>query len=121
MKQTAVVIDDSPDMGPQLAGILRRLGVTVLAVCENIPQGLKALRTHRPTIATVDIQMPGGNGLDLVRQATAENLPIKLVVCSGTATRNTKAMATAAGAVAFIVKPFDHVLISRDLAKVLDG
>jgi CheY-like chemotaxis protein len=118
--KTAVVIDDSPDMGPQLAGILRRLGIDVVAVCENGLQGLAALRRFRPTIATVDNNMPGLDGLAVVARAVAENIPTKLVLCTGASNKNGKTLAAEAGVTAFIGKPFDQVLIARELALILD-
>lgn len=121
MNGTAVVVDDSPEMGHSLAAILNRLGLRVVAVCESGSGGLQALRAHRPTIATIDIQMPGVNGLDVVRTAIAEEIPTKLVVCSGTAQRHVKDQARDAGALAFVTKPYDQVLVQRDLAKLLEG
>lgn len=120
MNGTAVVVDDSPEMGQQLAAILSRLGVRVVAVCESGSAGLAALRAHRPTIATIDNQMPGMQGLDVIRAAVAEEIPTKLVLCTGTAQKHVKDQAHEAGAIAFIVKPYDQVLVQRDLAKLLE-
>jgi CheY-like chemotaxis protein len=121
MNMTAVVIDDDPQLGPQIAGILRRLGVKVLEVCETGDEGLKALRRHRPTLATIDNQLPGISGVEIVAKAIAERLPTKLVVCSGTAQKHLKDAALAAGACAFIAKPYDQVLIGRELKTILEG
>jgi DNA-binding response OmpR family regulator len=93
-----------------------------VAVCETGKAGIAALRAHRPTIATIDIQMPGDvNGFGVVKAAVAANLPSKLVMCSGTVNRNSRAMAIDAGADAFIAKPYDQVLVARELAGILSG
>lgn len=119
--KTAVVIDDSPEMGVQIAGILRRMGLSVLATCETGLDGYRALIRHRPTIATVDMQMPGMDGYDVIRAAKKANLLTALVACSGTSQLHAKDRAAAAGACAFIVKPYDQVLVARELAQILDG
>lgn len=121
MTGTAVVIDDSPDMAWQLAGILGRLGLRVVSVCENGAQGLAAIRQHRPTIATIDNQLPGLDGLSIVRNARAGQIASKLVLCTGTAQQHMKDQAAAAGADLFITKPYDQVLVERDLKKLLGG
>jgi len=116
---TAIVIDDTPEAGQQLAGILTRLGLSVVGVYENGIAGLQAIVIAKPTIATVDIQMPGIAGLDLVAQARRRGVTSKLVICSGTKQHQVKAQALAAGADAFIVKPYDQVLVGRDLKALI--
>lgn len=121
MTGTAVVIDDSPDMAYQLAAIIGRLGLRVVAVCENGPQGLTALRRHKPTLATIDNQLPGMSGIEIVRAACAESLAGKVVLCTGTAQRHMQDQARAAGAHLFITKPYDQVLVERALKNLLGG
>ncbi len=116
---TAVVIDDNLTERGQIAGILARLGVHVVAQCGRGDEGLAALRKHRPTIATVDKQVPMMDGIDIIRAAVAENLPTKLVMCSGSAQKAAKDLALASGATMFIAKPYDEVLLGRDLAKLI--
>lgn len=121
MTGTAVVIDDQPEAGGQVAGILTRLGIRVVAVCEHGLAGLQAILVSQPTIATIDIQMPGINGLEIVAAARARGVTAKLAVCSGTKQRQVQEQAYAAGADLFIVKPYDQVLIARDLRTLLGG
>jgi two-component system LytT family response regulator len=116
---TAVVVDDSPLEGKVLAQILRRMGVDVLKICEHGASGLESIRSLRPSLATIDNQMPGINGLEIVKALSAEKIPTKLVMCSGTVA--IQAAALAAGAVAFIPKPYDNIIVKRTLANHLTG
>lgn len=119
MTTTAVVVDDSTDMRDELAGILIRMGINLVAVCENGPQGLAAIIKHKPDLATIDIQMPGLNGIDVVKQAREKSPATAFVMCSGTVMKTVRDDAKAAGAVAFIRKPYDQILASRELKALL--
>ena len=40
--------------------------VSILADCENLPEGVKAIRKHKPDVVFLDIEMPGHSGLELL-------------------------------------------------------
>ena len=119
MQTTAVVVDDSLDMRDEMAGILTRMKIKLAAVCEGGSQGLAAIAKYKPTIATIDIQLPGINGIDLVRKARALSPDTIYVMCSGTVMKTVRDDATSAGAVAFIRKPYDQILAARELTGIL--
>ncbi len=119
MPITAVVIDDSLDMRDEMAGILTRMGVKLLAVCEAGKEGLAAIIKHKPTLAMVDIQLPDIVGIEIVRQAREKCPATTFVMCSGTVMKTVREDATSAGAAAFIRKPYDQVLAARELKAIL--
>ena len=51
-----------------MAELLSQLdGVAVVGQAEDAPSAQKGIQTTNPDVAIVDIQMPGGNGIDVVR------------------------------------------------------
>lgn len=38
----------------------------IVAECENLPEGFKAIRKHNPDLILLDIEMPGHSGLELL-------------------------------------------------------
>ncbi|WP_431801882.1 response regulator transcription factor [Microbacterium sp. bgisy203] len=64
---TAVVIDDDPDVRDLLVQVFSSAGFTAVAV-DNGLDGVNAVVTHRPTITTLDVNMPGIDGFETARR-----------------------------------------------------
>ena len=64
----AIIIDDEKRARISLALLLQEFcpDVEVVAECENLPEGVKAIRKHNPDLVLLDIEMPGHSGLELV-------------------------------------------------------
>ena len=63
----AIIIDDEKRARISLALLLQEFcpDVEVVAECENLPEGVKAIRKHNPDLVLLDIEMPGHSGLEL--------------------------------------------------------
>jgi len=64
----AVVCDDSPFMRRLLADALRRCGVEILAEACDGAEALELCARLRPDVMTLDLQMPGLSGIDVLRR-----------------------------------------------------
>jgi two-component system LytT family response regulator len=67
----AVIIDDEKDSRQILARYLEKYcpDVTVCGFGESVSTGLEAIKKHQPDIVFLDIEMPYGNGFDLLDKA----------------------------------------------------
>jgi two-component system LytT family response regulator len=65
----AVIVDDEKDSRQILANYLAKYcpDVTVAGFGESVATGLEQIRTHHPDIVFLDIEMPYGNGFDLLQ------------------------------------------------------
>lgn len=103
---TVLVTDDSPAMRTLLAAILTARGHQVV-LAEDTPCALNLLCALRPDVILTDYNMPGANGVDLVRWVRAQGrldaVPV-FVVSSETAPESRSRMA-AAGANGWLTKP----------------
>lgn len=67
----AVIIDDEKDSREILATYLKKYCPEV-AICgfgESVDTGLDAIKKHEPDVVFLDIEMPYGNGFDLLEKA----------------------------------------------------
>lgn len=64
----AIIIDDEKRARLSLSLLLEEYcpDVNVIATCENLPEGVKAIRKHKPNLVLLDIEMPGHSGLELL-------------------------------------------------------
>ena len=64
----AIIIDDEKRARISLSYILQEYcpNVTIVAECENLAEGVKAIRKNQPNIVLLDIEMPGHSGLELL-------------------------------------------------------
>jgi two-component system, LytTR family, response regulator len=64
----AIIIDDEKRARVSLALLIQEYcpNVEIVAECENLPEGVKAIRKHNPDLVLLDIEMPGHSGLELL-------------------------------------------------------
>src|SRR5262249_23620202 len=100
-----LVVDDSPTILALHRSILKNAGYSVLAA-ENGQSAWKAMQSSGVHLLLTDIEMPGMNGLDLIRKVRAtqtwKNLPI--IVISQYGSNEDLQKAATAGADRYIVK-----------------
>lgn len=66
----AILVDDEKISRDILSDYLARYctDVQLLAQCDSVQSGLEAIERHQPDIVFLDVEMPKGNGFDLLEQ-----------------------------------------------------
>lgn len=103
-----VVADDSRLMRRILADALGRQGFDVVATAADGDEALDACRAHRPDAMTLDLHMPGLDGIGVLRalkQGKAEPVPVVVVSAFSPAHRARAVDALAEGAFELVAKP----------------
>ena len=107
MSGDLLLVEDTSSLSLVYRGILTRAGheVTCAYTLEEA-RGLCA--GTRPKLVLLDLQLPDGDGLDLLRalQVDAADIPVIVITANGSINRAVEAMR--AGATDFLVKPFDE-------------
>lgn len=64
----AILIDDEKRARVALSLLLAEYcpDIELVAQCENLPEGVKAIRKYQPDLVLLDIEMPGHSGLELI-------------------------------------------------------
>lgn len=68
----AVVVDDSQFMRGLIADLLEEGGVPVVGSAANGADALEVIRAERPDVVTMDVEMPGMDGLEAVERIMAD-------------------------------------------------
>jgi CheY-like chemotaxis protein len=113
------------DDEPLLRELMRTALVGTYAIEEagSVDQAIEVARRFKPDIALVDVMMPGGSGLDIIRQLKSDSglAHARCIVVSAFTSEADRDEARAAGADAFISKPFDPDELSAMVASLLEA
>jgi two-component system response regulator AtoC len=112
----ALIIEDDPDFRASLAALVSREGYET-SQAASLEEARAALAAHPPDLALVDLGLPDGSGLELLRQDEG-NRSAELVVVTGNATIETAVAALREGALDYLVKPIDRARLRSVLAHV---
>lgn len=67
------MVDDSAQLRERLAARLVNLGtVTIVGEASDVPQAIHCVRTLKPDVVVLDIQMPGGSGFEVLKVVKKE-------------------------------------------------
>jgi DNA-binding response OmpR family regulator len=100
-----LVVDDEADFLVTYERLLRRQGYHVV-VATTRAAGVAAVASEHPDVVISDLRLSDGSGLDVVR--AARNMPESpsVIVITGYPSAEHRHAARAAGATAFLAKPF---------------
>jgi two-component system KDP operon response regulator KdpE len=99
-----LVIEDEPAIRGVLRVLLESEGYRVVEA-ENAARADIEARTHKPDLLLIDLGLPDGDGLSVIRQVRRWS-PVPIVVLSARTLEEQKIVALDAGADDYVTKPF---------------
>jgi len=99
-----LVIDDEPALRQIVVTVLTRAGYSV-DQAGDVAEGRARLARGDVDVALCDITMPGGSGLDLLRETRASGIDTVFVMITGSSSVTTVVEALRAGAFDYLTKP----------------
>ena len=105
MPVRVVIAEDEAIIRLDLKEILEEEGYEVVGETGRGDEAVDLVRTHHPELAILDIKMPGLDGLTAAREITGERLAAVLIL-TAFSQRDLIDQAKEAGALAYLVKPF---------------
>lgn len=117
MKTSAVIIDDESMAQNLLQGMLQTYHpeIEVLALCDDLPSGVRAIKRNQPNIVFLDIELPGHNGLELVDFFDEDELNFRIIFT--TAYNQYALQAFKLSAIDYLLKPIDRKELSSAIEK----
>jgi two-component system, LytTR family, response regulator len=80
-----IIIDDEPKARLLIRNMLldECPEMHVLAECDDLPSGVKAIKKLKPNIVFLDIEMPGHSGLEILDFFEDDEVDFDIVFCTG--------------------------------------
>jgi DNA-binding NarL/FixJ family response regulator len=119
---TVTIVEDIDDVRNGLAGIIRMSdGFLVLNSFASAEEALPALISSPPDIVIMDINLPGINGIDCIRQARMKNPQIQFMMFTIYENSDTVFEALEAGATGYLLKNSSPAKIVESLKELYEG
>ena len=111
---TALLVDDEPRANQRMLKLLAaHPEIEVVGVAGNVAEARAVLETQPPDVVFLDVEMPGGSGLDLL-----VSVPDTTQVVFVTAREKYAVQAFAAAALDYLVKPVDPERLADTIARI---
>lgn len=103
----AIIIEDETRAQIYLKGVIEMVApqIKLVAVCDDLPSGVIAIRKHKPDLVFLDIEMPKYNGLEIVNFFDDNDLNFAIIFT--TAYNQYAIQAFKTSAIDYLLKPID--------------
>jgi CheY-like chemotaxis protein len=117
-----LVADDDRMLSTLICAIVREAGHTPIPAFDAMQAVMFAIRPPAPALIILDINMPGGTGLEALRKLklSAKTSEIPVVVVSGSDDAGMPAQVRALGAVDYLSKPIDPEQLVGAVSRALE-
>lgn len=119
MRHTVLIIDDADFMRVMLRDIVEDMGCQVVGEAADGHRADDLYRELRPDLVLLDITMPEVDGNEALKVILAEDPDAAVVMISALGQKTQVLEAIKAGALDFVVKPFDHERVRDTLSRLL--
>jgi len=82
-KMKVFIADDSPLFVDRLTELLRDVpGVELAGQAGDVPESVRCIQQMKPDAVILDLQMPGGSGLDVLRAIRPNHPGLYILICT---------------------------------------
>jgi DNA-binding NarL/FixJ family response regulator len=121
-KITIIVIDDHPLFRQGVVDSFSlELDLDVIGQASDGEEGLSLIREQHPQVAVVDVNLPGLNGQQVVRQVILDKLPTRVILLTAYGDAEQIMHAMRGGAAAFCTKDIQPEKLADVVRKVHQG
>jgi len=119
MKPRILITDDTIFTRAVLKNFLTSQGYHDIIEAANGQEAVDIYRAEKPTLVLMDITMPVKDGIAALKEIRELDPNAKVIMCSAMGQRNMILDAVKAGAIDFIVKPFQNERVMEGVQKAL--
>ncbi|MBI5842322.1 MAG: response regulator transcription factor [Chloroflexi bacterium] len=119
---TLLIVDDHPLFRQGVVDALSlEPDMRVVAQSASGDEALEMIRTMKPTVAVLDVNLPGMNGQQITHQVTQDRLPTRILLMTGYDDIEQAIHAALAGAYGYCSKDIQPQSLSRIIREVAEG
>lgn len=121
LKPFVAVVDEDTSVNRAIRRLLRSIGVAAdrFGTGDELLETMHSIPSYRPACVILDIQMPGAAGLEVQQRLAAFGVPVIFTTAHEGVVEREKALA--AGAIAYIIRPFDDELFIKAVRAAIDS
>ncbi len=112
-----LIVDD--ERGPRESLRMILSGSHEVTTAEDAAEALDVLRTEEIDLVTVDLNMPGMKGDELMRTVRAESPETEIIIITGCGSIETAVEGIRHGVFDYLIKPFDVVQVTASVERAL--
>lgn len=116
-----VIVDDSPFSIAYIRGILERHGLNVVGEAGTLEAVKEVIKDKMPQLVTMDMTLPGTDGLECTRAVHEINKDIKVIVVSSMMDDEIVKAAKDNKVSAYVQKPIDEDNLMAAISRVMDS
>ena len=120
MEKGILIVDDAAFMRMMLKNILIPKGYNIVAEANDGSDAIVKYQEYKPNLVTLDITMPGMDGLTTLKELKKIDPNVKVIMCSAMGQQAMVIEAIQNGAKDFIVKPFTNDRVLEAVRKNLE-
>ncbi|ADL05942.1 response regulator transcription factor [Lacrimispora saccharolytica] len=122
MKKTIMIVDDSIVTRNEIEQLLKDTNFDVIYQCRSGEEALEAYEREKPDIVTMDIIMPGIDGIEASKRLLEHHPEAGIIIISSLVYDKTLQMVQKLGpSVPFVFKPIKKSYFIEALIKVSDA
>ncbi|AKU16934.1 response regulator [Luteipulveratus mongoliensis] len=116
-----LVVEDEPVAARAHRTFVERMaGFEVVDVAGTFADAVRALGAHQVDLVLLDMQLPDGHGLDLLRQLRATAHPSHVIAVTSARDADVVRQAASQGVVGYLLKPFTAAMLEAKLRQYAD-
>lgn len=114
-----MVVDDEEDLRRIISRMLSAQGEVIEA--GDTAEAVRLLKTCKPDLLLLDVTLPDGSGLEVLKEARAISPALPVLMLTGMLDISTARDALEQGARAYMTKPFEPAALKQEVARLLGG
>ena len=117
-----IIIDDSVEIRERLTAMLGEIpGVEIAGQATTVAEAISAVYLLKPDMMILDLRLPDGNGLEVLRLLQGEQARTRAIVLTNYAYPQDEKRARAAGAFAFLNKAKEFGRVADLIRSLMPG
>ena len=113
-----LIVDDNLSMRKVLSVLFESQGHQIVGALEDGTKLAESVKEHSPDLVCLDYNLPGQNGLELLKALHSATPDVNVVIMTGADDPNLVGQAADAGASGFLHKPFSPPQILKELSHI---